>query len=459
MSTRLPNAFSNTMKTKLHSEYQTFETTLNGDPLTSIRKNPLKPASLVHLDIEDQVLWNPNGLYLKERPVFTLDPLFHAGAYYVQEASSMSINYAIRQWIDVDDQPLRILDLCAAPGGKTTALTELGADHLIVANEVIKQRYGILQENLERWGSLNRIVTNHDVKDFEPLKGFFDIVLVDAPCSGEGLFRKDPKACAEWSVDNVNLCADRQKRILAGAQDLVKTGGIMIYCTCTYNDQENMGNVHWLTDNFDLVSLSVDFDPAMNIEALSVSGSHGYQFYPHRVKGEGFFLSGFRKTDGEDFEYKRDKKVGKEYYQTLSKKIIPELDKHISPHKPIQYFVDPHDNISMIGNMWWSDIQWITEQLRKNAPGVRVGSLKRLDFVPEHGLAMVTGMDLNFPCVELEKKEALTFLKRGPFEANTDAKGWHLVQYQGQHLGWVKILPNRINNYLPKHLRIRMDIQ
>jgi len=459
MSTRLPSDFSTRMRSDLGGDFDLFEKTLQGTSPTSIRRNPYKPADLRHLNIADSVLWNEDGHYLTDRPVFTLDPLFHAGAYYVQEASSMSIVQAIRQWIEVDNQPLRILDLCAAPGGKSTALTTLGQQHLVIANEVINQRFGILKENLERWGSMNRVVTNHDVKDFKPLEGYFDIVLVDAPCSGEGLFRKDPKACAEWSQDNVNLCADRQKRILAGAQGLVKQGGLLVYCTCTYNAQENMDNVDWLVDQFDLENLSLISEAEMQIETIVRSSSHGYQFYPHRVKGEGFFLSGFRQKADHGFFYKRGKKAPKTYYQPLVQKGVEILEKHIQTDDAVQYFVDPHEHISMIDQVWWSDIQMITEVLRKNAPGSQVGSLKRDDFVPEHGLAMTTGIELQYTSIDLERSQALLYLKREPFETRVTTLGWHLIRYQGINLGWVKVLPNRINNYLPKHLRIRMEIR
>lgn len=458
MPTLLPLAFSTRMRSDLGDDFDLLEKVLQGGALTSIRTNPLKSTDLAHLGIQGSVLWNSDGHYLSERPVFTLDPSFHAGAYYVQEASSMSITQAIRQWVEIDDQPLRILDLCAAPGGKTTSLATLGNQHLVVANEVIKQRFGILKENLERWGSMNRVVTNHDVKDFGRLEGYFDIVLVDAPCSGEGLFRKDPKACEEWSPDNVNLCADRQKRILAGAQALVKQGGLMVYCTCTYNDQENMDNVDWLVDQFDLESLSLDLDPEMQIESIDRKGRHGYQFYPHRIQGEGFFLSGLRQKADNKFYLKKEKKAPKTYYQPLQRKAVDILDNHIQTNTPVQYFVDPHDHISMIDDVWWSDIQLITELLRKNAPGIQVGSLKREDFVPEHGLAMTTGLDLRYPTIVLDRTQALIYLKREPFEASTSLTGWHLVQFQGLNLGWVKVLPNRINNYLPKHLRIRMSL-
>jgi len=290
----LPTEFVSQMQKLLGADYQAFKESLNQATPTSIRRNRPKtsPADYEGLD---SVAWCDSAYYLKERPTFTLYPSFHAGAYYVQEASSMFTLFAVKRWLKNLEMPLKILDLCAAPGGKSTLLRELGDQHLIISNEVIKARYRILKENLTKWGATNIITTNHDVKDFQALTGFFDVVLVDAPCSGEGLFRKDPKSRSEWSLNNVQLCTVRQKRILASAAELVAEDGLLIYSTCTYNSSENIGNVDWLAGEMSLRSLKLDFDQEMPCSEITGVHATGYQFFPHRARGEGFFIAGFRK--------------------------------------------------------------------------------------------------------------------------------------------------------------------
>ena len=246
-------------------------------------------AGVIHTDFE-KVPWHPQGYYLNERPSFTLDPVFQAGGYYVQEASSMFVAEAVRQTMDTS-KPLRVLDLCAAPGGKTTTLAaELTENSFLMANEVIKSRIPALKENLLKWGFTNYVVTNHDPETMAELEGFFDVVLVDAPCSGEGLFRKDDEAAKEWSVQHVELCSARQKRILKAAAFLVAPNGVLVYSTCTYNAQENDENVAYITKITELERIDLSLPTEFGIQATQ----GGAQFYPHKLKGEGFYLAVFR---------------------------------------------------------------------------------------------------------------------------------------------------------------------
>jgi 16S rRNA C967 or C1407 C5-methylase (RsmB/RsmF family) len=288
----MPQAFQVQMQQLLGDEWDDFAAALQQPAPISIRYNPYKntasPAAL------EKVSWSPNAYYLPERPVFTLDPAFHAGAYYVQEASSMFVGEVIRQLFPIQ-KPAKVLDLCAAPGGKTTDLLScLPAQSLLVCNEVIRSRFQILKQNVIKWGQSNVILSNHDSKDFARLNGFFDVILVDAPCSGEGLFRKDPGASSEWSPNNVQLCTGRQKRILAKAADLLAPGGVLIFSTCTYNRKENEGNASWMMNTFGLEPISLDIPEAWNIVYRDI----GYQFYPHRIKGEGFYIAVMTKKDG-----------------------------------------------------------------------------------------------------------------------------------------------------------------
>ena len=249
-SFHLPDAFAAQMQQQLGSDYEAFAAALATPPPVSIRLNPRKPAvDIVGLT---PVPWCAEGFYLPSRPVFTLDPLFQAGAYYVQEASSMLLAEAIRQTVGkrkpyAGQAPLKALDLCAAPGGKSTLLASALPPHsVLVCNEVIRSRVPVLRENIDKWGYANVVVSHHDPDDFAPLAGFFDLVMIDAPCSGEGLFRKDPKAMNEWSPEHVMLCAARQGRILAASAPLVAEDGWLIYSTCTYNDAENRQAMQWL---------------------------------------------------------------------------------------------------------------------------------------------------------------------------------------------------------------------
>src|SRR6267154_2598850 len=259
----------------------------------SIRINPLKSNSR---DAEN-IPWTGFGYYLEKRPSFTFDPLFHGGAYYVQEASSMFLEQALKQTVDLS-QPLHVLDLCAAPGGKSTHLLSLLNDQsLLVANETIRSRATILAENIQKWGSNNVVVTNNDPEDFQNMEGLFDVIVVDAPCSGEGLFRKDPRASHEWSEENVALCALRQQRILNQVWPSLKRNGVLIYSTCTYNEKENEENLNWLVNEKKVESIKLKVESSWGIEEVKKNNAFGYRFYPHQTKGEGLFISVARKTE------------------------------------------------------------------------------------------------------------------------------------------------------------------
>lgn len=268
-----------------------------GQQVTSIRINPKKLPQdqkndyssqvIPHLAINNRqkVSWSTHGYYLSERPSFTLDPFFHAGAYYVQEASGMFLEQAIRQTIDLS-RSIKVLDLCAAPGGKSTLIESLISDKsLLVSNEVIKSRASVLEENITKWGAQNAIVTNNDPVSFKWLDNYFDVIVVDAPCSGSGLFRKDAKAIDEWSEDNVQLCSQRQQRILADVYPALKKDGILIYSTCSYSSEENECISDWLLDSFAVASvqLSVRNDQGAEYGNIieTISSKHaafGYRF-------------------------------------------------------------------------------------------------------------------------------------------------------------------------------------
>jgi 16S rRNA C967 or C1407 C5-methylase (RsmB/RsmF family) len=247
--------------------------------ITSVRVNPAKLEIPVFPNFQP-VSWSRYGWYLQSRPSFTFDPLFHAGCYYVQEASSMFLEQALKQCADVSKK-LRVLDLCASPGGKSTHLQSLlSTDSLLVSNEVIRNRAAVLKQNIIKWGTANVVVTNNDPMHFGRLEGFFDVMVIDAPCSGSGLFRRDETAIQEWSPDNVQLCYGRQQRILSDAMPALKEGGILIYSTCSYSRLEDEQIMDWLVEEWGMESLSLQLQEDWNIVTSETPLATGYRFYP-----------------------------------------------------------------------------------------------------------------------------------------------------------------------------------
>ena len=416
---------------------------------TSIRINPFKKTTI---KTDEQVPWCPEGYYLATRPSFTFDPLFHAGAYYVQEASSMFISHILKT-IKPDGEPVKILDLCAAPGGKSTLINSaMQPDDLLIANEIIKTRVPILTDNLSRWGTANVIVTNNDPKDFTRLKGFFDIILVDAPCSGSGMFRKDPAAMNEWSENNVNLCHQRQERILADIYPCLKEGGHLIYSTCSYSHQENEDILDWLCESFELESLPIPIYKDWGIVETRSEKKQawGYRFYPGKVKGEGLFAACLKKTGSQEamggFKNKEQQKV-----------VMKDLDQvKVYINEPAEfYYFKVNDDWMAINRNHIESLNILSRNLYVKKSGVRIGKLAGKDLVPDHELAL--SIIVNKDAVlqtELDKEQAIQYLRRDNLSINPTDKGWSLMNFEGQSLGWAKLLPNRINNYYPKEIRI-----
>ena len=342
---QLPSPFLQQIQADLGNETTLFLSALAENPPVSIRFNPRK--QITHSQnhpITQKIAWNTEGgYYLPERPVFTLDPAFHAGAYYVQEASSMFIAEALSQVVDFQ-QDITVLDLCAAPGGKTTLLASLISENsVLLANEVIKNRVDVLKENVVKWGYPNVFVSNHDSEDFQGLNGFFDVVVIDAPCSGEGLFRKDERAIGEWSPENVQNCAARQKRILTNAVKLLKPNGVLLYSTCTYNDFENSNNIDWLLQNFDYQEVKLALKPEWGI----TEKKHGYQFYPHKTRGEGFYCCVLKKSDAlNDSSLSNISSTVK--FTKLPKKQIDAVSKYLKQPDKFDYFIKPNNQIFII---------------------------------------------------------------------------------------------------------------
>lgn len=454
MSNILPNDLINSLKGNPAFDYEAFTAIHEKEEkTTSIRFNPDKIDNIgkLQVDAAGSIPWCENAYYLKERPIFTLDPLFHSGCYYSQEASSMFIDYVMRR-LDLNKDAIKALDLCAAPGGKSTLLNSyLRSDCLLVSNEIIKARVNILSDNLIRWGNPNVVVTNNDPSAFGRLPGYFDLMVVDAPCSGSGMFHKDHSAIDEWSLANVKLCSERQQRILGQSLSTLRQGGYLFYSTCSYSKEENEKIVDWLIDEFDMEAINIDIPAEWGI-TVSASDLHKapcYRFYPHLLKGEGFFLAVLRKKGAQSsFSMKKVKKEKNPAPQDIASKWINSEGLYTFLHK---------DTLHVFPTKYEHDLQALQNVLYIKNAGTEIGTLKGKEFIPEHDLALSTLIREDIPSIALNLEQAQNYLRKEPLpiEVNTEnLKGWVLVRYSNVNLGWIKAMPNRINNYYPKEIRI-----
>lgn len=444
----LPPEFQTRMQQTLGSQWEQFRIALASTPPVSIRKNPLKPAPI---NCTIPVPWAESGCYLDERPAFTLDPLFHAGTYYVQEASSMFLEQAFRQVVDLSGH-LTVLDLCAAPGGKSThILSLLNRDSLLVSNEVIRSRATILAENIQKWGHSNTVVTSNDPADFQKLAGFFDVVVLDAPCSGEGLFRKDAAAMEEWSPENVERCAARQKRILHDVWPALKKDGLLIYSTCTFNRFENE-DVLVEAEELGAAFIPLTTPEAWGIEEMRKSNAIGYRFYPHRVKGEGFFLSVMRKTTGDPPLAARPSQV----FSTPGRKVTDGLNHWLLKPGEMK-FIQHNDSVRFFPKSKAAEVELLAKNLYLIMAGTSAATVKHDKYIPEHPFALSLEVNQDsFPCYELSLEQALTYLRKDALQLPGGRRGFGLVAFEGRPLGWVNVLDNRVNNLYPSSWRIRM---
>lgn len=422
--------------------------------LTSIRINPAKNFEPQTSNLKlSPVPWSQYGCYLEERPSFTFDPLFHAGCYYVQEASSMFLEQALQQTVDLS-KPLKVLDLSAAPGGKSTHIQSLiSKESLLVSNEVIRSRANILKDNIIKWGGANVMVTNNDPKDFARLENYFDVIVVDAPCSGSGLFRREPEAMEEWSLNNVALCSQRQQRILADVWPALKKDGILIYSTCSYSKEEDEDILDWMTGQLSTVSCQLSIEDTWGIvETTSSSGAMGYRFWPDKVKGEGFFLACVRKTNADDSSSLKIK--NKPEPATRNEIVI--IEKWVEP--PSLDFIKHLNTVYAWPKQLVNDFSLLLSKLRVIYSGTIIGEIFRDKLVPDHALAMSPLINKSIEKTILNYEQAIDYLKRKEIKIDTRKKGWQLVNYEGNSLGWINVLPSRINNYYPKELRILKDL-
>ena len=443
----LPADFAARTRTLLGEEYNLLEAALKTDSPVSIRINRAKGVKAL---AAEPVAWCSTGFYLNERPQFTFDPMFHAGAYYVQEASSMFLEQAIRTFVS---EPVRCLDLCAAPGGKSTHLLSLLPEgSLLVSNEVIRSRSNILAENIVKWGNPNCIVTNSDPEEIGHMRHMFDIILTDVPCSGEGMFRKDADSMGEWSVANVELCAARQRRIIRDIWDALKPGGLLIYSTCTYNTEENEDNIHYIQEELGAEVLSIPVKEEWQVSGPLHFNNPVYRFFPHKTRGEGFFLAVMRKGDEETRELRMKAK------KTKTAPTLPPVVKGWLQN-PDGFRMDmPSDGtIRAVPAAHYDMLQTLSEHLRIVHAGIRLGEMKGKDIVPSHALAMSTALRREaFARVDVSREEAVRYLRKETITLPPETeRGYVSVCYKGFPLGFAKHLGSRTNNLYPQEWRIR----
>lgn len=441
----LPIPFISDIKDILKDDLPLFLDALEETSPVSVRVNnklPLFPSA-------EKVPWCESGYYLQERPLFTADPLFHAGAYYVQEASSMFLQQALEQIVTPDSV---VLDLCAAPGGKSTLISQyLNKNGFLVSNEIIRSRAYILAENLIKWGNENLLVSNNSPKDFQQLPSFFDVVVVDAPCSGEGMFRKDNGAINEWSEQNVTMCAARQKDILTDMWDSLKTDGILIYSTCTYNRNENEENVKWIETELGAEFVSLN---TMNFSEITVTGK-GYRFFPHKTRGEGFFISVLRKISDSPKSSSR-KKTGK-YNVRYDNTMLSLRNKLLNPDD--WELIIENNIVSTVRKEHAEKVEILRNNLKTMHFGITMAEQKGKDLIPHMSLALSKSINSkDIIRVEINKETAIRYLRKEAIEMPDAEKGYILLTYQTVPIGWVKNLGNRTNNLYPPEWRIRMKI-
>ena len=390
-------------------------------PLASLRSAPVPPLTVPRVawvalpkpfwsdEPSNRVPWCEYGMMLQERPRFVMDPLFHAGCYYVQDSSAMVVGHILREYLDhFDDlgRPIRVLDLCAAPGGKTTDIStslrdRFGDSFQLVANEVMRNRAAVLADNVAIWGDPNVVVTSCDPKAFSRLEGYFDIIVTDVPCSGEGMFRKDPKAVEDWSPEAVDLCSARQKRILADVWPALRQGGLLVYSTCTFEEAENDANVEWAASELGAEVIDYEYSKLPGVIETRTGGL----LVPGFVKGEGQFVSVLKKTSSQG-----------------------------------------------------SSRQGV-ETLRPLRNGLVKGITKGRDFIPSSDWALSIDPPVNeYPSVELDKDTALKYLHRDGIFIEGQPEGYLLVCFEGHPLGFVKNIGRRWNNLHPIERRIRIDL-
>lgn len=430
----LPVAFIEQIKALLPNEHEAFFKAMDEPSPVSVRLNNKVAITPTY----PQVPHCQTGYYLPNRPVFTLDPWFHAGVYYVQEAGSMYLEQVVKKYHQITASPerseFRALDLCAAPGGKSTHLASLlGDDSLLISNEVMPQRAHILAENATKWGYGNMAVTNNRPADFGKLAGYFDLILTDVPCSGEGMFRKDEKAIEDWNPAYVLECAERQRSILTDVWPALKQDGLLIYSTCTFNKAENEDNIAWI---------------AQELGAEILESRH---FYFHTDQSEGLFMAALRKTaPTTQMRIKSKVTSQKSKVESLKSPLINSENWCIKEEKDLIY---------ALPKAYEADFALLDKHLRWLKKGIGIATLKGKNQTPHIDLALSRHLNKDaFTAYDLDLTTALHYLKGESITLPDAPIGYLLLTFKGVPMGWGKNIGNRCNNLYPDAWRIRMNI-
>ena len=449
----LPIAFKERMCRQLGAEEaEVLFAALEGTSPVAIRLNPAKCGDEGVWRDGEAIAWSKYGRKLKERPSFTLDTAFHAGAYYVQEAASQFLDYIVSL---EDLHGKRVLDMCAAPGGKTTIYsTAVGLSGLVVANEYVRSRANVLADNVRKWGMGNVLVTNNAPEHIAQFEGWFDMVAVDAPCSGEGMFRKEEVAREDWSEDAVRMCAARQLSIVREAWQSLKDGGLFIYSTCTFNEDEDEGLLQaFIEEQGDVFvpSQRVEIDDAWDIVRGEVGAFQTFRFFPHKTDSEGLFVAVARKSEPTT---QRTPKA--------RKKVMQEVDKN--SRKELQRWLEGADNHSfaMVADMIYAyraeqfkAVQALSESLTAIYSGVAMGQIFKGKLKPDWALSQYVALNRGSVATEaLDEARALDYLRKKDIAVGDMAEGINLVTHEGRALGFVKRVGARCNNLYPNSLKI-----
>lgn len=455
---QLPERFVERMRQELgEAEATALCEALATEPSTAIRLNTPK-MSCPPFEAE-AVPWSADGYTLPERPAFTLDPAFHAGVYYVQEASSQFAGYILSQAVGgrAQCEGLRVLDVCAAPGGKSTHYASLVGEHgLVVANEINRSRAAVLADNARKWGLGNMVVTCNDSAHLGDYEEWFDVVAIDAPCSGEGMFRKSEEACEQWSEANVKMCAERQWEIVENVFDTLRPGGVLIYSTCTFNRDEDEALVQRICDEWgEAIEPAQEVDVADEWGAVvgRVGAFQTFRFFPHRVKGEGMFMAVARKA-GVPTSRRRMPKARREVIAAVEKRSEQELSRWVKEPKRMRFF-SAGDTIYACWAEHYDEIKALSSRLAVIYSGVALGQIFKGKLKPDGALAFYVGLNRDaVATAELSLDEALQFLRKLDMSAEPFVEGVNMVLYKGLPLGFVKRVGGRVNNMYPASLRI-----
>lgn len=436
------------MKIILENEYNEFIDSINKKAITSVRTNNKK--SFLGFNENEKIPWTENGFYLQERPNFTLDFNFHLGKYYVQEPSSMILQSICKQLFP-NPLNLKIADLCAAPGGKTTLLSDYfyGNNNYIIANEIDPKRNSILQENVMKWGLDNVLVCKNKLEDFQHLNNYFDLIVLDAPCSGEGMFRKDNFAIEQWNMNLIKQCSYIQQNALKSAISALKCGGYLIYSTCTYNAIENEEKLNYCIENFDVENIQIQLDAKWGFITKNSTEKYITKAFPHNVQGEGFSFFVVKKISNRGTNDKYNFKLNG---SIITNKLIPTEKFSFSDERLI---IEYKDNIYSCPKNWFDEIKKLNTILYFTYFPTRIGKLKANKIIPHQAYLLSIHSNPNFECIEIENENILKYFATQTFAINNQNKAVQIFQFNNNNIGFINNIGNRFNNLYPIEWRIK----